>query len=521
ISKPISDAVNKYVVQPAADKISDIPAVQKFATSPGGEATERGVTDLSNALNIMGTEAGFKGTIESAPEIVKTLKDVYNKIPDLIDASGNKLTDAVQQLKASVANVDPRLETSAERLPKPLATYNDFATQAENAVKDVKAEPPIATVGERIGDAFDKVMQMRKVAGQHMASELQNFADKPVPLEDGVGSLQKDLIDNGVQYDALDKKIIPGDASKFSQPDIKIMEKYASELQSLGSEPTAKQLDAFLSRMPQEIEGLKSSSGINFTTNAERILNSNMASLRDSLGEVATPDYNAARAAYSSLSKFKEEGSGFLGKTTQSGDFAKDASLAKSAAESILNNGKKDWLIKLEGLTGYPAMDESTMAIQAMKDAGDSRGLSLFKTLIDQAPTSPKGITDKLIGAGVDLGKRALVGNAKEQTQAFLKSLTPSEGETTLGNMVREGERGFIKIPGGDVKLSPATFAKNMNGADIPLVQNYLAEPTLDNFMKLGPVVEGAGLESLNIDNLTRFLKEAVAEHGRPETEEK
>ena len=92
--------------------------------------------------------------------------------------------------------------------------------------------------------------------------------------------------------------------------------------------------------------------------------------------------------------------------------------------QSILNNGKKDWLIKLEELTGYPALDRAVIALQAMKDAGDFRGLSLLQTLSAGGAPTLGGVTGQIVNLATDLGKRAVLGTAEDQTRAFLSSLS-------------------------------------------------------------------------------------------------
>jgi hypothetical protein len=50
----------------AADKISSIPAVQNFASSPAGQATAEGAQDVNNLATVAGAVAGAKGVAESA-----------------------------------------------------------------------------------------------------------------------------------------------------------------------------------------------------------------------------------------------------------------------------------------------------------------------------------------------------------------------------------------------------------------------------------------------------------------------
>lgn len=85
ITKPIGDAVNAV-----SDKISDIPAVQKFANTDAGKTTERVAGDVANASAIAGTVAGIG---EGIPKVTGAIRDIASdiktgmtpKVPEPID----------------------------------------------------------------------------------------------------------------------------------------------------------------------------------------------------------------------------------------------------------------------------------------------------------------------------------------------------------------------------------------------------------------------------------------------------
>lgn len=73
-------------------------------------------------------------------------------------------------------------------------------------------------------------------------------------------------------------------------------------------------------------------------------------------------------------------------------------------------------------------------------------------------------------------------------------------------------ESGKIKNPfAGDTSITPETVAKNINGEDIPLIRNYVSDPSLKNLLDLEPLLRAAGLENLDLTDLQRFLKEVVS----------
>lgn len=86
--KPIGSAVN-YV----GDKISNIPAVQKFAMSPAGEATQRGVETLSGLNTIAGAVTGTGGVkkLPNAPEMPEIPKP---NVKPVLQTAGRALKSA-------------------------------------------------------------------------------------------------------------------------------------------------------------------------------------------------------------------------------------------------------------------------------------------------------------------------------------------------------------------------------------------------------------------------------------------
>jgi len=361
-----------------------------------------------------------------------------------------------------------RLTTSPTRTETPLATYNRYLPQAEKSLTDIKVDAPISDIGSKIGDAFRKVVDLRRTAGSIMGQELKTVGKTKVNIEPIFMDFETALKDSGLTYNGITKKIMASDLSKVAPDDIAIIEDFVQELNKAGTNPSVAKIDAILSRVSDKINYAKSAKGITQTTNGERIVKGVLAKLRNSFENVpGLEKYNQARANYAELSDFIDEGSGFLGKTTQSGDFAKDASLAKSAVQSILNNGKKDWLLKLEGLTDYPALDEATLALQAMKDAGDYRGLSLLQTLSEgQIPTSKAGFTQKLIDYGIEKGTNVVAGSPAQRTRAYLKSLENTfskEAPNTITKNSAIPAKGLMKIPTNKgIKTSNVDISKSI-----------------------------------------------------------
>lgn len=458
--KPVGD----YLSQGAQNVGAAHPKIVDFLHQNPDVA--QGIMDLVNtagltgAGKVLGSEVSSPGA--ALAEMKTSLSSGVSSISDFLNAPAEQITSRaathaesgglLSTLRAKSAtgdipvfkgtgNVSSQAETSARRLadqavpggvgaairPKPLDMYNEFVSQEEKHLADIKADPAISKVGSEIGDAYDQVVKMRREVGKELDSGLESFKGSSIqghPLND----FSHELSQNGVSLhrgeDGLE--LLPSQVSKFSSQDITLLEKYASEVDKLGKNPTAEQVDAFVSRMPNEIKGLKSSLNIKFKTNAERLIGNNLQKLRSGLENAGPKEYVAARKGYADLSKFLDEGAKFLGAKTQTGDYARDASIAKSAVQSVLNNGKKDWLVKLEGLTGYPALDRATLALQAMKDSGDFKGNSLLDLLTEGAEGatgSPSGLVGKIVGFLGNKASSAIAGSKVDQTRAFLETL--------------------------------------------------------------------------------------------------
>jgi len=406
---------------------------------------------VMDSINVLTAGLGGKPALEATKDLTRGLvtgaKESVGKLPpsgpsgwnmaDDVLQSGKNLKDSIQ-LSIAKKNVNPQLESSAERLMKettqnvedPIVAYEKYLSQSKESMGDIKVDAPISTVGGKIGDAFMNVVKQRQSVGATLGEELKSVGKLRVSVAEPKSKLLAELSDSGLSYNPKTKQLTSFQGSKFAPEEVSMLNQFVKDVEALGETPTVSQIDNFIAKTRSDLSFAKGKSGVVGTTNAERIIKGNLAGLRESLnpannGISRLSPYWKANQTYSELSDFLEEGSTFLGKKTQSGDFAKDASVAKSSVQSILNGGKKDWLIKLEGLTGYPALDDSVLALQAMKDAGDFKGLSLLQAMQETGglPTSKAGFIQKVLDMAVERGEKLIVGTPEEQTRALLQSL--------------------------------------------------------------------------------------------------
>lgn len=425
-----------------------------------GQAMSNNET-LEDILKSGAIGAGLGATLGAAIPAVPVAVNALRKTPEVASDvySATKNLRSNLQSYVGAKTVEPqfgtaatRLTGSATRLESPLTSYSKYLPQAEKAMADIKVDEPISLVGSQIGDKFKEVVSLRRDVGNTMGQELKTVGKLKTNIEPIFENFEKALFENGLTYNGLSKKIIANDLSKVAPDDIALIEDFVQELNRIGAKPSVAQIDALISRVTDKINYAKSAKGMTSTTNGERLVKGALNSLRSKFDEVPElGKYAEARKNYAELSNFIDEGASFLGNVTQSGDFAKDASLAKSAVQSILNNGKKDWLLKLEALTDYPALDESILALQAMKDAGNYKGLSLLETLSDGAiPTSKAGFTQKILDYVMEKGTRVVAGTPGERTKAYLKSLEMSGNKvpkTSIKTNTPTPKSGLTNIP--------------------------------------------------------------------------
>lgn len=464
----------------------------------------------TTALNVGGGEGatpsvvgGIDATKSAVEGGVDALKNGITGAGEALAKTGSGASDILGSVKkaASKGNVSENLGSSIDRLSKanvvtpdmtrpeaiaaekglgitnnPLDAYDKYYSQEQKFKGDAKEDTALGLVGSKVGDAYNQVAQMRRGAGASMGEEMDKIGNTPVDVTAAEKPLEDELAKSGISIDPESGKVTGERTSKLSSQDQKMIENYAQELKTLGPTPTAKELDAFLSRVPNELDVYKNQNNIIKATNGERIIKGHLADLAEQLKPGTHPEtgeavrsefapYAKAKGDYAALSNFLKEGQGFLGKKTLSGDYAKDASLAKSSIQSALNGGKKDFLIKLEKLTGFPAVDHSMLALQAMKDAGNFRGESLLDLLSPQSkgklPLTKEGMIGHAIDATVGAGKKALVGDANTQTRRIIQDQMAKSVEDAapgVAEKIREPKiapRGFIKI-GGKVDTETA-----------------------------------------------------------------
>lgn len=186
---PLFSPVQK-VIQATANKISDIPAVQKFAQSPAGNNTARVATDLSNVGNVAGTITGADQAVKAAPAAIDMIGDKVQSGIDLASQGKDIVKAAIQSSDEKVSsnivsdyNKAIKPSVAGKTAPGQLDTYNG---QVVSAVKSIIANKDNLSFANDNGDI--QTGKLPQTRGE---------------LADAVAQTKKSIFN---QYDAIAQK---------------------------------------------------------------------------------------------------------------------------------------------------------------------------------------------------------------------------------------------------------------------------------------------------------------------------
>ncbi len=97
------------VTEAIGNKVSDIPTVQKFATSKAGENTIKAVNDVNNVNTIVG---GVAGAMDVAPKIADVASKLPEKVSGAVDAVKNTTSQALDATKGMAGNIKEIIKPS-------------------------------------------------------------------------------------------------------------------------------------------------------------------------------------------------------------------------------------------------------------------------------------------------------------------------------------------------------------------------------------------------------------------------
>jgi hypothetical protein len=191
---PVFSPVNK-VTNAVADKISNVPAVQNFATSQAGQNVARGAEDIGNLATIAGVGAGAVGGEAVAPRVAGVGKTAIetavgsakgaletrkvtaglNKAYEAVTPTTRELTPTEYQDLLSQRKITPKTTTSPAQYilsdeEKQIAAKHQNLLQGGDPVKNsVNIINEIANQDSQVGNF------LRKNNGIYNSGELKNY----------------------------------------------------------------------------------------------------------------------------------------------------------------------------------------------------------------------------------------------------------------------------------------------------------------------------------------------------------
>lgn len=201
----------------------------------------------------------------------------------------------------------------------------------------------------------------------------------------------------------------------------------------------------------------------------------------------------------------------------------KDSALSRIANATNDTNAKR--LERLE--TIQPGITQQIKVLRAVEDIEKAQGIKVgtYSRTLTQGVGVAGALTGNIpavIAAIISQPEIALplikgLGYSKNKLAPILQQLRQAAGDINNFRLPAGAQPGLIIKSDTSIGVSPASVAQKINGEDIPLIQNYVNDPSLDNLMKLQPILEPMGIEKLDPAMLQRFLSEVVQERNKTE----
>jgi len=355
---------------------------------------------LEDTLGTVSAGGEIAGNITGAQGVVRTLTDVGNLTNKAAQASmkasddllnkvkgdnptvrkGNFITNAVNDARFNLSDIDPQVETVLQR--SNFDEVNTYFQKAQAAKADPSKSTPLEIAGNKAETAFDAINDARIKAIEGKKAILAEAGDTKIAgnqiNEVMSAGIQKMGDKYGVKIDA-NGNISPlkGRTSTLDATDAKLVSQYYSKLNSLGVSPTLKQVDDFVDwAQGQLYKQSKTLSKLDAAGDPIiRDLQGVTGDLNGRLKTAVGNGYGEVNARVSGLIELQDELSRALG-----ADARKGGGLMKKLFSPTGGN-TKEIFAQIQQETGIDLFKEATLAKFAMESAGDVRQASLLKQL--------------------------------------------------------------------------------------------------------------------------------------------
>jgi len=394
---PKREQAIKQTVSTGIEKIAETKPVQagidKFQSLD--PETQRNIEGGLGVVEGIGTLTGF------APVVNKFRKVIGNRATSLLNKSDDflkktkadnvaktsdpttllqSLDSALKDTRLAISDIDPQLETVLKNTD--FNEVNTFFQQAKNAVKDPSKPTPFAIVGNKGVEAFDSIKGATINAVKGKKAILEKVQTKKIPKTSILESIQPSIqsINDKFGIKLSNTGRITKTAGRLSQldkVDSKLITEYFQKFNSIGSNPTIKQIDDFVDWSQGQL--YKQSKTLSKLDTASDPV---VSQLRQTTGQIngllkenVKNGYGEVNARISSLLELQDELSRGLG-----AEGLKGSSFVKRLFSPSGENTRRIFeRIKTE--TGVDLFKESTLAKFAMESVGDARQKSLLQKL--------------------------------------------------------------------------------------------------------------------------------------------
>lgn len=245
VFSPIAPAMDATVgkgVNFAADKISNIPAVQKFADSKAGQITSRVAEDVGNLDTIAGAVAGSKGLmkgIEAAPDLANKVVNKTSNLTSEVIKEGQQLTGKIKQmaeppspepkeamgqvLQGKSSDITPGFKALKAVDTSKVKTYGDLSAKIKETIKNLSSN--VDTVLEKDPKKYstnDLVLTGKTKLGQpvnvdYVNRALDHLKEMYKSIGDDISAKNIEDLSNEAKTNGLSRKQVNDIARVYGQ----------------------------------------------------------------------------------------------------------------------------------------------------------------------------------------------------------------------------------------------------------------------------------------------------------------
>lgn len=442
VAKKTVNAYNEYVASNPESKmagaaIGDIAEMLGYVVGLKGAKGAANVAETAgrNVINtgIKGAEEGIEAVTKKAGNFAERVKEIGAGAKDKFLESdfGEKIAESVAPIDNTTRKViDPLSSIPKENIPNiPAETIEAakeatsgklefYLNKARRATSNPSLPTPLEFAGKKaeealkvIGDKMSKYVKMKK-------AETEAVKDK---LITGVQDLKTKLMDSlgeaaGVELKEGEFVAKAGRSMAVSDPaDLGLIKTISSKLESLGENPTFRQVDDTVDFLQDILYKKKANLAVPINSKIESIVKKITGELNGKLRASGGQLYKKANQRLSGMIEARDLLNKALGY-----DGNKGGSLMKRVF-SPTDGGTKKLFGEIKRITGIDLNEEATLAKFAMEQLGDARQANLLEQL-------------ELIKGSLGAGKGSFL-------TEFVKNVAKKAGEKVVGDPVDRARR--------------------------------------------------------------------------------